>query len=88
MKKVKTIAVKVSAAEYIAIKQNAAKERLSISAYIRFHIEEDISKNWIKKTVVQKILSHIAITLDNYEEKNKHLTDAIRKEFRALWIKL
>ena len=88
MKKTKTITIKVTETEYDDIKEKAAKESLSVSSYVRSRIEIDISKKWIKKTVVQKNLSCVANTLDKYEEKNKHLTDAVRKELNKLWIKL
>ena len=88
MKKTKTITIKVTEAEYNDIKKKATKESLSVSSYVRSRIELDISKKWIQKTVVQKNLLHVATTLDKYEEKNKHLTDAVRKELNNLWIKL
>ena len=88
MSKVKSITVKVTETEYSKIKQRASKENSSVSDYIRSRIEGDISKSWIKKTTVQKILSRVATTLDKYQEKNNHLTDAIRNELNVLWEKL
>ncbi|MDE5696839.1 MAG: hypothetical protein K2I96_05425 [Lachnospiraceae bacterium] len=88
MKKTKTITIKVTEADYNDIKQRSDKEGLSISDYIRSYIKKDISKDWIRKIAVQKNLSRVAATLDKYGEKNKCLTDEIRKELSALWNKL
>lgn len=88
MKREKTITIKVTTKEYERISRSAADEEASLSDYIRSRIAKDISKKWIKKTIVQQILSRIANTLDKYEEKNTHLTNAIRKDLSALWEKL
>ena len=88
MKKDKTITIKVTSKDYERINQSAAKERISISEYIRSRIDRNISKDWIKKTTVQKVLSNVAVTLDKYEEKNLYLTNTIKKKLCVLWEKL
>lgn len=87
-KKEKTITVKITEKVYEEIKQTAQKEGISISECVRSQISGNISKNWIKKTTVQKDLSRALTTLDKYEENNMKLTDAIRKELVVLWKKL
>ena len=88
MKKEKSITIKLSEEEYERIKKRAKGENLTVSAYIRPLLNEDLTKDWIKKTIVQQCLSHIEFTLDKNEEKNKHLTDVIKKELDKLWKKL
>lgn len=87
-KKERTITVKITEKVYEELKQTAQKEGISISECIRSQISGSISKNWIKKTTVQKVLSRTLTTLDKYEEKNMYLTDSIRKELAVLWKKL
>lgn len=88
MKKEKTLSLKISTKDYDRIHKSANQRQISVSEYIRSLLKEDISKDWIKKTVVQQNLSHIASTLDKYEEKNAGLTAAIRKELDILWKKI
>lgn len=88
MKKEKSITIKLSEAEYERIKKCAKRENLTVSDYVRPLLNEDLTKDWIKKTIVQRCLSHIKLTLDKNEEKNKRLTDMIKRELENLWIKL
>lgn len=88
MKKEKSITIKLSEAEYERIKKCAKRENLTVSDYVRPLLNEDLTKDWIKKTTVQRCLSHIKLTLDKNEEKNKRLTDMIKRELENLWIKL
>jgi len=84
MKKDKTFSLKMSTKDYDRIHQNANQKGISVSEYIRSLLKEDISKDWIKKTTVQKDLSRVISTLDKYEEKNATLTVTIRRELNIL----
>lgn len=88
MKKDKTLSLKIPTKDYDRIHKIASQTGVSVSEYIRSLLKGDISKDWIKKTTVQQNLSHIASTLDKYEEKNTSLTAAVRKELDILWKKL
>ena len=88
MKKEKSITIKLSEEEYERIKKHAKRENLTVSDYIRPLLNEDLTKNWIKKTTVQQGLLHIKLTLDKNEEKNKRLTDVISRELEKLLKKL
>ncbi len=59
-----------------------------ISAYVRSRMKEDLTKEWIKKTIVQQALLNIAKKLDKYEEKNLRIVQIIRKEVEMLWKKI
>ncbi len=51
-------------------------------------MKEDLTKEWIKKTIVQQALLNIAKKLDKYEEKNLRIVQIIRKEVEMLWKKI
>lgn len=88
MSKEKTVSVKMSEKDYENLRRCADKENISMSSYIRSLIKGNVTQDWIKKTTVQQCLSDIEITLDKYEEKNKCLTDTVRKKLNHLWKKL
>lgn len=88
MIKEKEIKVRVSENDYEKIKKSAKHKGMTVSGYVRSRLEENIEKDWIEKTTVQKSLSEIKFILGKAEEKNRRLADTIGREVQKLWEKL